>query len=292
MDFGHLLHLIIKHTAMTNKEILQSDLLDIIFENRNKVYGAYSIRKGYNNRMLTALGAGMSVILLLIFINGLGNKQESTLTVPQDKNEILVREIEILKDKPKEPEQPKEVAKQKPVEPKVAAVKFTTPPEIKDDDKVKDKMVAIADMGDKKIADKPSDGIKDNGTVRLTEKPVTEPGNGNGTVTEPKQPDFIVQEKDPEFPGGTEALKRFLGKNLNTPDALEAGGRKVVQIKFKVDKDGSVTSFEIVTSGGSEFDREVVRVCKKMPRWTPAIQNGINVPVSYVLPVTFIGLEE
>jgi periplasmic protein TonB len=83
-----------------------------------------------------------------------------------------------------------------------------------------------------------------------------------------------------------------LGKNLSTPDALEAGERKVVQIKFKVDKDGSVTSFEIVTSGGGEFDREVVRVCKKMPRWTPAIQNGINVPVSYVLPVTFIGLEE
>ena len=68
--------------------------------------------------------------------------------------------------------------------------------------------------------------------------------------------------------------------------------QKVVQIKFKVDKDGSVTTFEIVTSGGNEFDKEVVRVCKKMPRWTPAMQNGINIPVSYVLPVTFIGVEE
>jgi periplasmic protein TonB len=65
-----------------------------------------------------------------------------------------------------------------------------------------------------------------------------------------------------------------------------------VQIKVKVDKDGAVNTFEIVTSGGSEFDREVVRVCKKMPRWTPAVQNGINVPVNYVLPVTFIGTEE
>ena len=290
MDYNYLLHLITKHTTMTNKEILQSDLLDIIFENRNKVYGAYSIRRGYNNRMLTALGAGMSVILLLIFINGLSNKEESTFVVPIDKKEITVREVEILKEKPKQLEKPKEIIKQKTVAPKVAAVKFTTPPQIKEDNKVKDRMVAIADMGDKKISDKPAEGIKDIGIVKPMVKPAIEPGNGTGT--EPKQPDFIVQEREPEFPGGAEALKRFLGKNLSTPDELSAGEKKVVQIKFKVDKDGSVTSFEIVTSGGGDFDREVVRVCKKMPKWTPAIQNGINIPVSYVLPVTFIGLEE
>jgi periplasmic protein TonB len=290
MDYSYYLHLITKHTAMTNKEILKADLLDIIFENRNKVYGAYSIRRGYNNRMLIALGAGMSVILLLIFINGFSGKEESTFVVPVDKKEITVREVEILKEKPKELVKPKEVIKQKTVAPKVAAVKFTTPPIIKEDNKVKDKMVAISDMTDKKIGDKPVEGVKDIGTVKLLEKPVIPSGTGTGT--EPKQPDFIIQEREPEFPGGAEALKRFLGKNLNTPDELSAGERKIVQIKFKIDKDGSVTSFEIVTSGGGDFDQEVVRVCKKMPKWTPAIQNGINVPVSYVLPVTFIGLEE
>jgi protein TonB len=101
-----------------------------------------------------------------------------------------------------------------------------------------------------------------------------------------------VQEKDPEFPGGAEALKKFLGRYLATPAQLEDGEKKVVKIKFKVDKDGSVNTFEIVSSGGFEFDNEVVRVCKKMPRWIPAIQNGINVPVNYVLPVTFIGVGE
>ncbi len=278
---------------MTNKEILQSDLLDIIFEDRNKVYGAYAIRKGYNNRMLIALGAGMSVILLLIFINGFSNKQESSLIIPSDKNEITVREIEILKDKPKEPEQPKEVVKQKPVDPKVATVKFTTPPAIKKDSEVKDKIAAITDMADKRIDDKSGEGVKDKGTVKLPERLITVPGNSNNvTAVPPKQPDFVVQEREPEFPGGAEALKKFLGKYLSTPDELQAGEKKVVKIKFKVDRDGSVTSFEIVTSGGGEFDSEVVRVCKKMPKWTPAIQNGINVPVSYVLPVTFIGLEE
>lgn len=278
---------------MTNKEILQSDLLDIIFEDRNKVYGAYTIRKGYNNRMLIALGAGMSVFLLLIFINGFSKKQESSLIVPSDKNEITVRELEILKDKPKEPVQPKEVVKQKPVEPKVATVKFTTPPAIKKDIDVKDKITAIADIADKRIDDKSGEGVKDKGTVKLPGPLVTAPGgNDNVTQTPTKQSDFVVQEREPEFPGGAEALKKFLGKHLSTPEELQAGEKKVVKIRFKVDRDGSVTSFEIVTSGGGEFDSEVVRVCKKMPKWTPAIQNGINVPVSYVLPVTFIGLEE
>ena len=70
----------------------------------------------------------------IIFISGFSSKQESSLVAPTDKNEITVREIEILKDKLKQPEQPRKIVKQKPVEPKVAAVKFTTPPEIKDDD--------------------------------------------------------------------------------------------------------------------------------------------------------------
>jgi protein TonB len=278
---------------MTNKEILQSDLLDIVFEDRNKTYGAYTIRKGYNNRLLLALGAGMSVILLLIVINGFSNKQESSLIVPADKNEITVREIEILKEKPKEPEQPKETVKQKPVEPKVASVKFTSPPAIKKDSDVKDKIAAITDMADKKINDKAGEGVKDKGTVKLPENLIVAAGsNDNATAAPNKQSDFIVQEREPEFPGGAEALKKFLAKYLSTPEELQAGEKKVVRVKFKVDRDGLVTSFEIVTSGGGEFDREVVRVCKKMPKWTPAIQNGINVPVSYVLPVTFIGLEE
>jgi protein TonB len=87
-------------------------------------------------------------------------------------------------------------------------------------------------------------------------------------------------------------MKKFIARYLNTPEQLEDGEKKVVKIRFKVDKDGAVNTFEIVTSGGDLFDSEVLRVCKKMPRWTPAIQNGINVPVSYVLPITFIGVVE
>jgi protein TonB len=59
-----------------------------------------------------------------------------------------------------------------------------------------------------------------------------------------------------------------------------------------VAKDGTISTIEIVASGGNEYDKEVMRVCRKMPRWKPAIQNGEPATMSYVLPVTFMGLEQ
>ena len=164
--------------------------------------------------------------------------------------------------------------------------------ESKKDPDVKNMMVATKELDGKEISDKTSDGKVADNIVVLDKKPVEDPGTGTITTSGPSQPDFVAEEKDPQFPGGQEALKQFLARNLGSPGDLEEGEKKVVKVKFKVEKDGSVTALEIVSSGGNDFDREVVRVCKKMPRWIPAVQNGINVPVSYVLPVTFIGTEE
>lgn len=280
---------------MKNSEILKANLLDIIFENRNKDYGAYSLRKNYSNRLLIALGAGLSFTLLVVFMLTNSKSKSNYKPVITPKEGIVIRTIEMPKEKMKEPVKPKEIAKQKlapkPVQ-KIATVNYTTPPKIKKDTEVKNAMVATKELEGKEISDRTMDGKEADGKVVLDKEPVKDTGTGTATTTGPSQPDFIAEERDPQFPGGQDALKKFMARNLGTPDDLENGERKVVQIKFKVDKDGSVTTFEIVTSGGSEFDQEVLRVCKKMPRWIPAIQNGINVPVQYVLPVTFIGREE
>ncbi|MEI2737177.1 MAG: TonB family protein, partial [Chitinophagaceae bacterium] len=237
-----------------------------------------------------ALGAGLSVILLFIVVSAANKNDKNSKPVINTKEGIVIRTIEMPKEKIKEPEKPKEVVKQKPVK-KVATVKYTTPV-IKKDPEVKNMMVATKELDGKEISDKTSDGKAADNIVVLDKKPADEPGTGIVTTSGPSQPDFVAEEMDPRFPGGQEALKQFLARNLGSPGDLEQGEKKVVQVKFKVEKDGSVTSFEIISSGGSDFDREVVRVCKKMPRWIPAVQNGINVPVSYVLPVTFIGTEE
>lgn len=294
MDLAGTVHLIFKQITMTRKEIAQAPLLDIIFENRNKEYGAYALRQGYQKHMLVALGAGISLITLFVFFKSFGGNNHNGNN-PAERKEMVIREFVVPPDKPKEPEKPKEIQKPKvqvktPAAPKVATVQFTTPPKITET--VRTPMPPVDDMKGKIISDIKKPGVPDSGIAKTPVK-ITD---GNGTVTQsgPSRPDqeFVIQEKDPEFPGGPEALKNFLARYLNTPEELDAGERKVVKVRFKVDKDGAVNTFEIVTSGGGEFDNEVLRVCKKMPRWIPAIQNGTHVPVSYVLPVTFIGLEE
>lgn len=274
---------------MTSNQLMQADMLDILFKNRNKSYGAYALRKEYNSRLLAALGAGMSVILLFILVSKIKPASHSSASLVP-KEEMYIRQVELPKEKMKEPEPPKEVAKPKTAAPKIAQVKFTTPPKI--ETVVKDPMPAVDDLAGKQTGTVTTPGNPDDGLVKQVVPPVTAPEGHDGGPLPPKENEFLVQERDPEFPGGQDGLKKFLAKYMSTPSSLEAGEKKVVRIRFKVDKDGSVNSFEVVTSAGGDYDNEVVRVCKKMPKWIPAIQNGVNVPVSYVLPVTFIGVEE
>jgi protein TonB len=295
MDSAKSLHLITKHTTMTNSEIMRADLLDIVFENRNKGYGAYDLRKGYDKRLLTALGGGMLLLAGLVVFSRFTVKEDNSISAAVPKQEVIIREVRMPVEKPKQQEKPKEVAKPKAAAPapKVAQVKYTTPV-IKPDDKVKEPAKPVDDLAGKQIGNTNTDGPKDNGTVKPPEPVVETGGNGMGKAgpAQPEQPEFVIQERGAEYPGGDEALKKFLGRYLNTPSSLEAGEKKTVKIRFKVEKEGSVSTFEIISSGGNEFDNEVVRVCKKMPKWVPAIQNGINVPVMHILPVTFIGVEE
>jgi protein TonB len=291
MDLTTYQHPITKHATMKQDKILGSDLIDIIFDDRNKEYGAYALRKGYDNRMMTALGTGLLLVVIFIVATAAGKKKEVKEPDIPKKEEMLFRTVVMPMEKIKAPEAPKEPVKQKPVK-KRATIKYTTPPVIKKDNAVTTPMVPNKELDNKDIAAKTEAG-KTADKVVVTDKPAIVTSTGTGTAgSGASQPDFVAEEKDPEFPGGTLALRQFLSRNLDTPEDLENGEKKLVRIKFQVGKDGTVTAFEIVTSAGNEFDSEVVRVCKKMPRWKPAVQNGINVPVSYVLPVTFIGVDE
>jgi len=273
---------------MTNKEIIQASLLDILFENRNKDYGAYALRKTYNVRLLTALGAGLSVVLLLIFI-GITNRTEKAIPVVKREDGIVLKEYELPKEKIKEPDPLKAPDSQKPAV-KTAQVKFTSRIDIKKENLVKSPVTTVENLKDKQPGTENIPGKPDDGTPKAPENPGS--GNASESIMTPAVSEaFIPMERDPEFPGGPAALHQFLTKNLNAPQELEEGERKVVKIRFRVNKDGVVNSFEIVTSGGTRFDNEVLRVCKKMPRWVPALQNGIHVDVSYMIPVTFVGPE-
>ena len=100
---------------------------------------------------------------------------------------------------------------------------------------------------------------------------------------------FVVVESMPEFPGGQQALFKYLSENVKYPDiAQENGIQGRVICQFVVNKDGSIVDVEVVRSGGDpSLDKEAVRVIKSMPKWKPGKQRGKAVRVKYTVPVNF-----
>lgn len=269
---------------MTNNEILQANLLDILFDGRNKEYGAYAIRRGYNHRMLVSLGLGLSVLFLLFFIN---TRTTGKTSNPDDlpKTVVQISQVDLSPDK-----KPVEALPAKPVKTvdPVQTIKNTTPLIVDDDVIEHTEVPDVATIADNISSTANSEGKPSDGTMIAT-PPATGDGGTALTVVDDPPP---LPSSLPEFPGGFKALQEYLSRNLVTPDDLETGEKKIVRARFLVDKDGSVSSVEINVSGGNRFDKEVIRVCKRMPRWKPAIQNGVAVAMSYILPVTFIGVEQ
>jgi protein TonB len=273
---------------MKPEKILQSNLLDILFENRNKAYGAYELRSHYNQRITKAMG--ITVLLVLSF----GLMQ--SFNVPHKKGRVVFETKDVLlANAPTIPEKEKEVPKEKPAikQPKeVATVQFTKPI-------IVDKPVeAVADL--KKLDEAViSTATKDGPKIGPTDiEPLTPKSLGTSTTGEvkPVEPEaapepFVIAEKMPEFPGGRDALIKFLQKNLRQPDDFEEGQKMTVVAQFVVNAEGNIVDIQIIKNGRKDLDAEVTRVIRKMPNWIPGRQNGRNVPVFFKVPVTFMAAE-
>jgi protein TonB len=268
---------------MTNKEILQADLLDILFEHRNKLYGAYALRKTYSRRLGFALGVALSIVLLFILMSFI-NKKDNGHSERNRGDIVRITSLAIPEEKPKEPEPKKE--KQKP--PK-AEVDYQ-PPKIVEDYKVKEPLPDLNAIDNANISDKNLVGDKPDDIANTNPE---SNGNDNPAVKEPERNNEPVgSTREPSFPGGPAAWLKFLQRILQSPEDIEPGKRIEVQIRFWVDIDGSVSRPEIIKSGGEAFDKEVLRVMKKMPKWEPALQAGRPIAVAYQQPVIFIGEEQ
>ncbi len=269
---------------MDANKILNADILDIIFEGRNKEYGAYELRKSYNRRLIRALIGTAAVILLLFigyFVSGMKFGPKKAGVIVQDV------QLEDVKEERKEPPPP---PPPKVEPPKVEMAKFT-PPKIVPDDKVKEeeKPPVVEKLEDTKIGTVNQEGIKDEG---ITAPPVSDAGKG--VVEAPKDNEdydrtFTKVEIESLYPGGPAAWLRYLNKNLRFPDEAvnnEISGTVVVQ--FIVDKEGNVSDVEAISgpeNGG--LREEAVRVIKKSGKWTPAVQNGRQVKSYKKQPIVF-----
>ncbi|MDQ6609760.1 MAG: TonB family protein [Bacteroidota bacterium] len=265
---------------MTSQQILQSDFLDILFEKRNKAYGAYALRRSYHSEMAKALTISISVVFLCLFFI---NPPLTSLIKEKDNSGIVMRELkmaEILKPK------------EKPVKPALSKM-----PQVKQQQFLTFKLVAkevqpLATqdvLNHAEVSNITATGIEIMGIIPPVK--IAEMGNGASTKETEKSVE-AAPDKQPQFPGGMKAWLAFLNNNLRAPKDLESGEKRIVNIRFHVDIDGAITNFQIMQSGGADFDNEVIRVLKKMPKWMPAFQSGKPMAVSFTQPVTFVGTEE
>jgi protein TonB len=265
---------------MTSNEILKADVLDILFENRNKSYGAYALRRQYDKRLMLALGIAMSSILLLFLL--FPDAKQSIIQKISGPPPVETSIIEI----PVTPPPPPPAA---PPRRNFAEVQYTNYNIVRDIQVTKPS-ATIDQLNNGNISTHTNAGDIPDGTPPPppTTSVVASAPSSNDAPSKP----FEVLERQPEFPGGIKALADFLSRNLVTPSEMEAGEKKTVYVKFIVNEDGTVTQFEVVKSAGTMYDKEVLRVMKKMPKWKPAIQNGKNVTVAFTQPVTFQTVEE
>lgn len=268
---------------MTSNEILKADVLDILFENRNKLYGAYALRKYYNNRMMLALGTSLAAVVVACLLIQPGDRREAIEDLFKDPVK-LSPPIEL--HPPVEPTPPPAAQAPRPI----ATVRYTNNVQFVTEVPPDEAVPEITDMIDPQIGTANVQGDLPTQS-RTIEAPPAPPAAGNGHTEEPT-PRFEAVERMPEFPGGVQAWTAFLGRHLRMPEELEAGERRVVQVKFWVGPDGSIDRFEVVQSAGAAFDNEVIRVLKKMPKWKPAVQNGQPIAVTFTQPVTFQAFEE
>ena len=269
---------------MDAQKILGADLLDILFEDRNKEYGAYDLRKTYPRRLIKALASTAAILVLLLIGYFLSNRDKGPQRQALVVNDMQLEQVEEKKNDPPPPPPPK------PPPPRVEMVRFTPPRIVKEDVRPDEKPPDQDKVDDTKIGAVNQEGVKDEG---LTGPPVTDAGRG--VVEAPKKPDddpdhiFRTVEIESQYPGGMPAWQRYLNKNLHYPE--EAQNNEIqgaVMVQFIVDRDGNVSDVQAISGpeqGG--LREEAVRVIRKSGKWTPAIQNGRQVKSYKKQPVTF-----
>ena len=269
---------------MEANKILSADILDLVFENRNKDYGAYELRKTYNRRITRALIITASIALLALIGSVLASSLKGNTDKKFKQQEINLADVKQEEKKiiPPPPPPPK-------VEPPKVEMKQFTPPKIMEDDKVEKPPPPQEELKDAKIDVVNQEGIKDDNIA--TPVAIDE---GKQIVEEKKEDDenkiFDKVEIEASFPGGDSKWRQYLERNANGQVATDNGapeGTYTTVVQFVVDKEGNISDVKSLTNHGYGMEEEAMRVIKKGPKWSPAVQNGRQVKAYRKQPITF-----
>ncbi|HCL06234.1 MAG TPA: energy transducer TonB [Chitinophagaceae bacterium] len=270
---------------MEKKFNQRNDILEILFANRNKDYGAYELRVMYNRRMKYAL-SGMFVLCLLFTVGSiLANAKDKTKTLAYVGPEIELSKVD---EPPVEEVKPPE---QKMEEPQTAQ-EVLTPPRIVEDKLVNDEevMLAVEDYESVKIGLEKVEGTEDIGIVEPPVETSTGVTKSIKSEVDKMEEEFRSVQIAAEFPGGIKEWQRFLERNLNSEPPTENGapvGVYTVVVTFIVDIDGKVSDVKAESDPGYGTKDEAIRVIRKGPNWKPANQNGRAVKYRHKQAITF-----
>lgn len=272
---------------MARLDILDPEWIEVVFNGRNKAYGAYVLRKENAKTSVRALVIASSLFLLAIAMPTIINKIKGF--IPKADEKVKMQDVVLIPPPPidatKPPPPPPKV---EPPKPKVDQVRFP-PPVVKPDNEVKEKdpptvkELEVKDPGQKDLKGDPNADIRiDEAVGKSDVKEAVVEENTNAIVS------FAAVEKLPAFPGGEAAFGNYLSKNIRYPPvAKENNTQGRVIMSFVVEKDGSLTDIKVLRDIGGGCGPEAVRVLSKSPHWTPGIQNGKPVRVAYTMPVNF-----
>jgi periplasmic protein TonB len=253
---------------MDTNKILSADLLDLLFDDRNKAYGAYELRRSYNKRIKKALFITATLTGVIIAGVAFASSVKPVMDDP------IIHEVTIA-DIPDDPTPPPPPPPQELPPPEPVRTEQLTQMQIVQDDQVDEPLPTQDDLDKANIGVIKQDGIDAPEII----EPV-DPGNGTGIVEAKKEKEpeiWTTVEIDAKFEGDwIKFLKNTLNANVPVDNGAPAGRYKVA-VRFVVDVDGTVSDITPVTNVGFGMEQEAIRALKKAKKWEPAFQNGVHV---------------
>ena len=269
---------------MENKNYANATLDDIVFEGRNREYGAYVLRQVYNKHVTRGLFIAIALFILFLAAPVISKK-----LFPEEEvvHEVVTVDVNTLAEPPpidKATPPPPPPPVEPPPPPEAKTIKFT-PPVVKKDEEVRKEEVPDID----KIKEAQIDVKTQEGDPNAKPDLSGLEGNGNAVVQEVVEEEiFVAVEQSAEFPGGAAEMYKWLQKNLKYPALAQRNGIEGrVMVQFVVDQQGNISDINVLRDPGGGTREEAIRVVKSMPKWTPPKQNGRAVKQRLVIPINF-----
>lgn len=270
-----------------NENLYKTQWLDLVFQNRNKSYGAYELRKHNNETTAKTFMYAyilFSSVIILPWIYGQMAQNMPAIEIPQLSDPVEVSLTKIHDPKPVSP--PAKLPPAKQIPPK--SIQYTAMA-VAPADKANIEPPSQFEIAKSVVSTVTTAGVDARG-INPVEITNGVPAGTEVIETPSETAIFSIDaiEKYPEFPGGQEAFVKFLGKNLRYPGiAAENGIQGKVILSFVIERNGELSHIKVIRGIGSGCDEEAMRVLYKSPQWTPGVQNKQPVRVAYNIPINF-----